>query len=172
MYVDTCVLSDTTDSRDVINEATIDAIDLICDNANIDLVTSKKTLEEFLNTVNKKRRVGLKLLYRLISKVPSEKLITYKPAMFGTFSFGRAVLGGHVSRTNPLYANLKQIFDKADAEHIFQAVKSNCQYFLTVDERTILKRARENNDKIKLICPNIKFVNPVELVNVIKQGGE
>jgi hypothetical protein len=47
VYVDTCVLSDTTDSRDVINEATIDAIDLICDNANIDLVTSKKTLEEF-----------------------------------------------------------------------------------------------------------------------------
>ena len=168
VYLDTCVLSNILDEK--INDENLKALNEICDYDFANLVTSKKTLEEFLNTKNDRTRFALKVFYKIISKIPSENLITLEPALFGSFMFGEACFNGSVEREDQLYTELKQIFSTSDAEHIFQATKSNCNFFLTLDYLTILKRVSTNNQQLKTICPNLSFVDAVTLLDNLKKS--
>jgi len=71
-------------------------------------------------------------------------------------------------REDPLFTKLKQIFDKDDAELIFQAEKNNLDYFLTLDKRTILNRLREKEDQLKEIGLKVKIVSPSQLVKELQ----
>jgi len=62
--------------------------------------------------------------------------------------------------TDPLFRQLKDIFEKDDAEHIFQATKSKCNYFLTLDKKSMLNRVNSKLDKLNEICPNLVFTSP------------
>jgi predicted nucleic acid-binding protein len=164
VYLDTCVLSRIFDAG--FKEEFLDAIEALCDHEDIDLVTSSKTLQELLNTPDKKRRVAFKLLYRIVTKVPSADLIYFIQVQYRPIRYGMAQhLGGHAWVEDPLFAGMKEIFDPDDAEHIFQAAKNGCEYFLTVDHRTILHRAREHRHSFKQLCPGLKIVDPLELTN-------
>lgn len=166
VYLDTCILSRLLDMN--IDDAELKALDVICDDPRIDLVTSEKTLEEFLNTTNDKRKLTLKVLYKIITKV-NKMAITYEaPALFGEAMFGEAMWGGGVTREKPLFKQLKDIFDSDDAMHIFQAISNKCDYFLTYDNKTILSRVKKNMKRIKLIAPNTQIVKPSELLLLIK----
>ena len=67
------------------------------------------------------------------------------------------------SDTN-LLRELKEIFDPADAEHVYQAVTGGCRYFVTVDRKTIIDRAVQNKDKIDNMCNGLIFIRPVDLL--------
>ncbi|MCA9369358.1 hypothetical protein KC721_03595 [Candidatus Woesebacteria bacterium] len=54
---------------------------------------------------------------------------------------------------DPLLSKLKQIFDCPDAKHIFHAYKSDCAYFLTLDEKSILRRYDKNEVVMNAISP-------------------
>jgi hypothetical protein len=64
---------------------------------------------------------------------------------------------------DPLLAELQKIFDADDAEHITLAVRSSCDYFLTLDEKTILSRVRSYSDRLNVLWGEIEFVNPEQL---------
>ena len=55
-------------------------------------------------------------------------------------------------REYPLLSELKQVFDEADAKHVFQAI-NNDMFFITVD-KGILNNRRE----FKIFCPT-EFIN-------------
>jgi hypothetical protein len=130
------------------------------------LLTSEKTRAEVLQTQDPIRSGVLELLVALFQKVPFEPLNisgTLNSAPLNTIP-----LGG--SWTDPMLASLRSIFDAADAEHLALAVKSNCAYFLTLDESTILGRARKRSTEILVIIGNMKIVSPVELISDLESG--
>ncbi|GAH15771.1 unnamed protein product, partial [marine sediment metagenome] len=68
-----------------------------------------------------------------------------------------------------LFFGLKEIFPhKDDVEHIFQAAKEGCKYFMTLDGKSILKKAKKFSAELKGICPNLEFVDPKTLLEKIK----
>lgn len=151
-----------------IDDVELKALDDICNDSRVELVTSEKTLEELSNTTNDKRKLTLKVLYKIITKV-NKTAITYEaPALFGEAMFGEAMWGGGVTREKPLFKLLKDIFDEDDAIHIFQAISNQCDYFLTFDNKTILSRVPKNMERIKLMAPKTQIVKPSELLLLIK----
>lgn len=66
-------------------------------------------------------------------------------------------------RSDPRYEQLSQVFAPVDAEHIFQAIENGCHYFMTTDERTILKRVRQRRKEVNQMCGQMKIVSPTEL---------
>lgn len=166
VYVDTCILSRIYDKQ--ISDENVDALDELCDLDAIDFVTSKKTFEEFLETSDKKKRVALKLLYKIITKIPPSELIRDIPPTLGSKPLGTAAFASWSRREDSLFTGLKTIFDENDAEHIFHAIKSQCEYFLTLDRRTILDKVSRNRDLIEETCPQITFVSPIDLLRKIE----
>lgn len=65
---------------------------------------------------------------------------------------------------DPVFSSLKRVFELDDAEHIFQAVKAKCDYFLTLDRSTIIDRVHSNRDFLARICPNMEIVDPGSLL--------
>lgn len=84
--------------------------------------------------------------------------------------FGEATFGGSAIREDPLFTNLKQIFDKDDAEHIFQAIRHNLDYFLTLDRKTILNRVGEREGQLEKLNLEIRFVSPKELIQELNSN--
>lgn len=82
--------------------------------------------------------------------------------------FGEAPFGGGVTRVDQQYAKLKEIFDHEDSFHIFQAIKNDCIYFLTLDKKTILSIADANKKVVKEIT-QMKFVSPVQLSHLLSR---
>jgi len=162
VYVDTCILSNLREDK--LDENHLSALDKICDMNEVELVTSKKMLEEFLNTKDDKIRIALKVLYKIMAKIPYKSLLTYQTSAFDMIGFDQGCFNGEVQEEDYLFTQLKQIFTEADAEHIFQAVKANCEFFLTVDYKTILKKVEQNRKRIENICPGTKFVDPPRLL--------
>ena len=63
-------------------------------------------------------------------------------------------------KDEPLFAELKQLFEPNDAEPLFEAIANNVTYFVTVDHKTILRHGQLLESKYRL-----KAVDPVQLVN-------
>lgn len=162
VYVDTCVLSSLINLD--MPDPEVDALDKISENENIILVTSDKTLAEFINTKEDKKRVAFKVLFKIISKIPSENVITTHPPLWGSIPWGVAQWGEGYDEEKPLFIKLKQIFKNDDAEHIFQAINAKCDYFLTLDIRTILNKAQKNKSELLVLAPQMLFVKPSDLL--------
>lgn len=159
VYLDTCILSNLR--ADKIKEEQLNSLDKICDYKNIVLVTSDKMLEEFLKTTEDRIRITLKILYKLITKIPS------KPFIEGGFSFPLKFpfrFDGKVE--DKLFSSLKGIFPhKDDVEHIYYAAEGGCKYFMTLDKDSILKKAKKFSTQLNKICPNLEFVDPATLID-------
>lgn len=155
IYVGTCVLSGIV-NKDM-PERELKSVEVLCDNKNVELCTSRKTLDEFLNTKTYRQRVAFKLLYKIIAKIPSENLINQYSATWGSVPWGAAEWGDGCSAENKIFAKLKKLFKPDDAEHIFQAINARCDYFLTLDSRTIL--SKKNKYESAQIAPNTKLVS-------------
>ena len=141
------------------------AVDQLSDSDDIEFVTSKKALEEFQKSSDPDRRVILKLVYRLMTKISSEHLVN--ASLYGQALYGQGTYGGSF---DPLYDRLKQIFDDDDAQHIFQAVKAKCNYFLTLDASTILNRARAKEGEVRAVSGGMGFVTPSQLQAQIEEA--
>lgn len=164
VYVDACILSAI--SRLDWEDVDRDALDTLCDLDNIDLTTSRKSLDEFLNYKGRDLRVALKLIYKIINKTPSRPSLSYSggwgSAPWGTMSWG----GG--STQDIKRTKLREIFDLIDADHIYEASESNCQYFLTLDRKTILKRYSKRKTEVDSLIGNMRIVSPTDLLKNFK----
>jgi len=165
IYIDTCIFSRLLDLKITNNE--LEALNLVSDIEKLEFITSEKTLEEFLNTKDDKRRKALRVLFRLVTKVKNIHLTQTEPALWGTIMWGEAPWGGGVTREKPLFKKLKNIFDADDSNHIFQAINNECDYFLTLDRKTILSRIKPNKNELATIT-KMQFVSPLELYAFVK----
>nr|WP_298144041.1 type II toxin-antitoxin system VapC family toxin [uncultured Pseudomonas sp.] len=164
VYLDTNIFSRITDLK--ISDETALAYQKISEDSEIKLVTSAKTKSEFQGTPNKARASMLLFLFSLFEKVPME-VSSYSGAI-NSAPLGMCTLNG--GWTHPRLIALRKIFDSDDAMHIFQAQQSKCNYFLTLDEKTILSRVRLNQELVSSICPGLKFCSPVELSQILVIG--
>jgi len=168
VYIDTCILRLVFDEP--IPREVAGAVGALCDFDDLEFVTSRKTLQELLNHPDQVKRSLLKLIYRVMSKLPEANLVDFVPAFYGAVMFGEATYGGGAHRPDPIFTKLREVFKKDDAEHIFQAAKGQCRFFLTVDSRTILKKARRCTEQLQKICPELQFVTPTELVAILRHN--
>jgi|GEM_PF-1531729 len=81
IYLDTCVLSRLVDLR--VKDAQLDALEFIAYYEPAKLVTSPKTLDEFSNVTNQKRRKSLIVLFKIIEKVYAVPPVTPYSPLFG-----------------------------------------------------------------------------------------
>ncbi len=182
VYLDTCILSKLR--ADTIEEEQLKSLGKICDYDYIDFVTSKKMLEEFIQTPKETIRIILKVIYKLINKIPYKSISKPEVISFD-WANGRLVqivktnsinfdwAGGQLEPViistpveEDLFLELKNIFPhKDDVEHIYQAVKGGCKYFMTLDENSILKKSKKFSARLKTICPDLEFVDPKALVD-------
>ena len=164
VYLDTNILSRISDLR--ISKKTAHALERLAIIEGIRFVTSAKSREEILRTSNPHKNSVLQFLYALIQKIPLQ-IINYGAAT-GSGPTGAFPTGG--DWTEPIYEELNQIFDPDDAEHIFQALQASCDYFMTLDRETILRRASGNPTEVKRICGKMEIVSPEDLVLAIEKN--
>ena len=169
VYIDTSILGLVFDRP--VPQGVAEAIGELCDFQGVDFVTSSKTLQELLNHEDVQKRNLLKLIYRFMAKLPEAHLVRFVPSLFGAVLFGEATFGGEAERADPLFPALNTIFDRDDAEHILPALKGNCGFFLTLDSKTILSRARRYADRLQTVCAELSFVSPKELVTILRDRG-
>ena len=164
VYVDTCILSKLV--WHATEEEQQKALDKICDYDYIKFVTSPITLEEFNKTPQAHIRVALRVYYKLINEIPNVNFIKFKGGWSFPWSFPKSY-GTAVK--DELYKKLEIIFIKKDIKHIYNAVKDNCDYFLTLDYKTILDKIKKDSVSIVLkeICPDMQFVDPKTLLEKI-----
>lgn len=170
IYIDTNLISRLSDplkgNTYQITDIQAEALLKICE-SNVELVTSKKMLDEVLRTKDLRQRALLTLVATIAAKTPYKDIANFIPAVFGGVMLGASTFGGGYSSPDPLFEGLKSIFDQDDAEHIFQAVKNDCAYFLTLDQATIIGRIENNKERLTELCPNIKFVNPEKMLELL-----
>jgi len=155
VYLDTAILSRLTDLR--ITNKTAQAFASLAVRQDIEWVTSQWTLDELRRTPNTKRAGAVAMTWALITKLPYKTLIaTPSRIIGGPISVGPSI--------DPLYASLCGIFDRGDAEHVYHAAASGCDYFLTLDQETIMSRAAAESDALGLLCPTLSFRNPEGLL--------
>lgn len=130
-----------------------------------EFVTSQVTRQEMEKTSSQKIKGAALFIYRIFGGEKFLNKETYFATGFGDAPFGTIPFGGGEVE-NPALSILRQAFDADDARHIFQSLSSHSDYFLTLDENSILKRYRANYNNIKAFCTNgnMKIVNPVELI--------
>lgn len=167
VYIDGCIISDSS-KIDNFKEEEKMALKKLWKLSDELFYTSEKTRREIEKHRNLKKREDLISLYNLIKKVPKKNIIKLIPATLNSVKFNETTFNGHAEREDMLLTKLKQIFEKDDAEHIFQAEKNNLDYFLTLDKKTILNRVRERQDQLKKIGLNIKIVSPSQLCRILK----
>ena len=162
VYLDTCFISRLTDLNLSEDEAL--AYQLLAENQEMRLVTSSKTKQEFEKASNVVRNRALMFLYALFSKIPHR--IGEVSGCWGSAPWGRTMWGrGWV---DPMLKGLREIFEPDDAQHIFLAVKDECDYFLTLDRKSILSRVQANQPKIVSLCGDMKFTSPVEMLPLLQ----
>jgi len=163
VYLDTNLIFDPIKIDDIeLGEA--EALKILSESQRVKLYVSEKVKKEIEKHKNPIKKNYLLFLYNLIQKVPEENIIKDVPSLFDAVMFDEAVFDGNVKKEDPLFIKLKQIFDKEDAELIFQAEKNDLDYFLTLDKKTILNRLREKEDQLKEIGLKVKIVSPSQLI--------
>ncbi len=169
VYLDTNIISRINDFR--VKEKEIQSLAEISERYQKDEIkffTSSKAKEE-IQKIDDEKKKGLILFFcNLITNVPSANLIEHTSACFGSVTFGTSTFGGGGSVENPLFSRLKSFFDIDDAEHIFQAEKSELDYFLTLDKETILNRINQNQKEFDDIGLKIKIFSPGELAEALR----
>lgn len=162
VYVDNCVFSKLL--RNTINdEEQLKALEKICDCDYIELFASEEILKEFVKTKENNIRIALKMYYKLINKIPNANIIRFEGGLSFPWSFpisfGTAV-------EDEIFSRLKKIFKNGDEVHIYNAIKADCKYFLTLDYKTILDTIKKDRilAEIKEICSDLEFVDPKKLL--------
>ena len=133
-----------------------------------------KLSDEIAKTTDKLQRASLKWVAKLLEEMksvpdatPRAQVIT--AGLVGGRRGGSSRMVGPASLLDPVRTAIGEIFDPDDADHIFQAVKSGAQFFLTTDQKTILGRALSERPAVTAACGEMKFVSPGDLRIAIDQ---
>lgn len=169
VYLDTNIVSRINDFR--LKEEDAKALRLISekiDKQEIEVFTSVKAKEEIEKIPKNTHRDFLLFICNLVKKVPIANLVESIPSTYDSVSFDVVTFNGSYDIENPLLTKLKTIFDKDDAEHIFQAEKSSIDFFLTLDKKSIIDRINKRPDEFRKIGLRINIVLPVDLLNILE----
>lgn len=130
-----------------------------------EFVTSQITKHEMEKATLPKIKGAALFIYKIFCGEKFLNKETYFATGLGDAPFGSVPWGGGEVENTSL-SLLRQAFEPDDARHIFQALSSHSDYFLTLDEKSILRRYRANKKNMKAFCNNgkLKIVNPEELV--------
>ena len=165
VYLDANLIFDPSKIDNIIQEEA-EALKSLSESPRIKFYVSEKVKKEIEKHKNPKKKDYLLFLYNLIQKIPEENIIksgaTLNSAMLNS------VMLNEGTSEDPLFTKLKQIFDKDDAELIFQAEKNDLDYFLTLDKRTILNRLREKEEQLKEIGLKVRIVSPSQIVKELQ----
>lgn len=156
-YLDTCIISGL--AREDLQRDEQQALMNILRRhkaGEIKLVTSQFTLDE-LSKIPVSHRARHEMIYNLITDVPLSNA--------SWTDSGLSLMGvGGGSQDDSLFAKLKKILPgEEDAIHVFQAVKSNCHYFITTDRKTILK----HSTKLYSLYGELMVMSPSELETLL-----
>ncbi len=86
VYLDSCLLIGLL--REDISDSDLEALEAIAMDGSVQLVTSKKTLEEFSKTPVLKTKRALNVLFSLIQKVYAPPIVTSYSGLFGDTPWG------------------------------------------------------------------------------------
>jgi len=167
VYIDTCIISGLINEGDLKEndfKALLDIVEL----NHIDFVASDVMRSEFEKHSDKEKRGSLLILHKMFNRC-----ILYKTGHArGMGAYSRSPYSRPTYHDDPLFISIKKIFTQKDKdpEHIFQAIKNNCDYFLTVDRKSILNKAVRYQQELSQICPNLKFTSPVDLLTSIQNN--
>ena len=157
VYLDVNILSRIPDLR--VTEETANALRDISHSGRYRFVTSQKSLNEILRTESAKRKAMLQFLYMLIEQVEYQTI--YLSGCIGCAPLGLMPIGRDWE--DSLFTNLKGYFERDDAEHMVQAIRGKCDFFLTLDQKTILDRLVTHREEISKLCGGMVFVSPEQL---------
>ncbi len=164
IYLDTNVLSNIVGGIKRFSEDEGIALQKLA-SSDHEFITSSLMQQEMEKTPNSQVKGAILFLYKIFGGTKNLNPETYFATGLGDAMFGTVPIGGGETE-NTILSLLRQAFDPDDARHIFQALSSKSDYFLTLDEASILKRYRNNHMNMKVFCQNgnLKIVNPIELV--------
>jgi hypothetical protein len=164
IYLDNNILSNIVGGIDRLSDETSIALQKLA-MSDHEFITSPITQLEMEKTPNQRVKGAVLFIYKTFGGEKKLNPETYFATGFGDALFGMVPWGGGETE-NTVLTLLRQAFESDDARHIFQALSSHSDYFLTLDERSILNRYRKNHMNMKDFCTNgkMKIVNPSELV--------
>jgi hypothetical protein len=146
VYLDTCIVSGIAraDLPVAEQEAVVGLLKLY-KAGRVDLVTSDVAQSEIAR-VPAQFRARHETIYLLLKDVPV--------ARAEWTDSGLTLLGvGGGRREDPLYTDLKSLLpDEADAQHVFQAIRADADYFATTDVKTILRFAADLRERHGLVA--------------------
>jgi len=163
VYLDTSIISRIPDPT--VPVVVAEALRKLVRFGALNFVTSEKARSEILQTTDTTRGAMLEFAaaaYRKVRSVP----VYYNGAIGGAPINATPIAGDW---KHPLYGELTQIFDPDDAEHIVHAIQAKCDYFLTLDRKTILSRVAGRPADVRRICGALRFVSPQELVSILER---
>jgi len=166
IYFDTCILSRFTDLRISVRDA--QSLPLLREIQGVQIVVSSKVKQELKEVPNPIRNPMLQFLYMCFQEIPDRILETPSLGCYGSARYGSTMYGGGGGWVHPALQGLREIFDSADAEHIFLAAEDGCDYFVTLDERSILSRVRANQRGVESLCGKMRFGSPAEVLALIE----
>lgn len=164
IYLDTNILSNIVGGNERLTKDTGIALQKLAISDH-EFITSPIMKLEMEKTSNQQVKGAILFIYKIFGGTKNLNPETYLATGWGDALFGSVPFGGGEAE-NTILSLLRQAFDTNDARHIFQALSSKSDYFLTLDEASILKRYRKNHMNMKVFCQNgdLKIVNPIELV--------
>jgi predicted nucleic acid-binding protein len=162
VYLDTNIVSGlakedlTTDEHDALQHI-LEAYK----QGKVSLVTSPITKEE-IEEIPVEHRSKHETIYNLLIDVPIAR--TFRRGPRGMLGLGLSLrMGAGGKKLDPMFKALIALLpDKDDAKHLYHAAKSEVQYFLTTDKKTILNY----RNKIKEIC-DVKALSPQEFMDIL-----
>lgn len=164
IYLDNNILSNIVGGVERLSDETGIAFQKLAMSDN-QFITSPVTQYEMEKTTNQKVKGAILFIYKIFGGYKKLNSETYLATGLGDALVGASPVGGGQTE-NTVLTLLRKAFGSNDARHIFQALSSHSNYFLTLDENSILKRYRENYMNMKVFCTKgkMKIVNPNELV--------
>jgi hypothetical protein len=141
VYLDTCIVSGIAkeDLSHAEQEAVVALLQLY-KTSRLHLVTSEVARSE-IAAVPQQFRSRHETIYLLLRDVPLARAAWTDSGLTLT-----GVGGGR--REDPLYTKLRLLLpDEADAQHVFQAIRADADYFATTDARTILRFSKALYDE-------------------------
>ena len=163
IYLDTNILSNMVGGINRLKEDTGIAFQKLAASEH-EFITSPLMKQEMEKATSQQVKGAILFIYKIFGGTKNLNPETYHATGWGAL-WGAVPFGGGETE-NTVLSLLRQAFEVDDAKHIFQALSSHSDYFLTLDESTILKRYRRNYMNMKTFCQNgnLKIVNPEELV--------
>lgn len=161
-YLDTCVISGLV-KEDLKPDQQMAVLKILqkYKAGTVSIVTSRIAKDE-IERIPRQYRYKHETIYYLISDITVAPPFTIHGR--GPLGLGLGLdLGAGTQVPDPMYKALKELLpDEQDAQHIFQASKSEIQYFITTDEHTILSY----NNEIEQIC-DVKALTPATFYNIL-----